>query len=112
MCPRVDSGSKNEYQVNPGGQGGRCVRLTTYNIHVPMSRNLVALNSWNPVSLFRPVIGQLYLFTTIYNIRSVVRIPIGTRNFSLLQTAQTGSKQPPIFWVHLFFSNGLNVAGA
>jgi hypothetical protein len=22
--------SKNEYQVNPGGKGGRCVRLTTY----------------------------------------------------------------------------------
>jgi hypothetical protein len=27
MCPGVDSASKNEYQVNPGGKGGRCVRL-------------------------------------------------------------------------------------
>jgi hypothetical protein len=29
MCPGVDLASKNEYQVNPGGKGGRCVRLTT-----------------------------------------------------------------------------------
>jgi hypothetical protein len=47
MCPRVDSASENEYQVNPGGKGGQCVRLTAYHLHVPMSRNLVALNSWN-----------------------------------------------------------------
>jgi hypothetical protein len=65
MCPGVDSASKNEFQVNPGGKGGRCVRLTTYHLHVPMSRNLGALTSWNPVGLFRPVMGQLYLFTLI-----------------------------------------------
>jgi hypothetical protein len=29
MRPGVDSASKNEYQANPGGKGGRCVRLTT-----------------------------------------------------------------------------------
>jgi hypothetical protein len=62
MCPGVDSASENEYQVNPGGKGGRCVRLTTYHLHVPMSRNLGALTSWNPVGLFRPVMGQLYLY--------------------------------------------------
>jgi hypothetical protein len=61
MCPGIDSASENEYQVNPGGKGGRCVRLTTYHLHVPMSRNLRALTSWNPVGLFRPVMGQLYL---------------------------------------------------
>jgi hypothetical protein len=27
-----------------------------------MSRNLGALTFWNPVGLFRPVIGQLYLY--------------------------------------------------
>jgi len=27
MCPGVDSASKNEYQVNTEGKGGRCVRL-------------------------------------------------------------------------------------
>jgi hypothetical protein len=57
--------SKNEYQVNPGGKCGRCVRLTTYRLHVPMSRNLGALTSWNPVGLFRLVmvqIGKLHTF--------------------------------------------------
>jgi hypothetical protein len=62
MCPGVDSASKYECQVNPGGKGGRCVRLTTYHVHVPMSRNLGALTFWNPVGLFRPVMGQLYLY--------------------------------------------------
>jgi hypothetical protein len=62
MCPGVNSGSKNEYQVNPGGKGGQCVRLTTYHPHVPMSRNLGALTSRNPVGLFRPVMGHLYLY--------------------------------------------------
>jgi hypothetical protein len=59
MCPGVDSASKNEYQVNPGDKGGRCVKLTTYHLHVPMSRNLGTLTSWNPMGLFRPVMGQL-----------------------------------------------------
>jgi hypothetical protein len=57
----VDSASKNEYQAKPGGKGGWCVRLTTYHFHVPMSRNLGALTSWNPVGMFRPIMGQLYL---------------------------------------------------
>jgi hypothetical protein len=61
MFPGVDWASKNEYQVNPGGKGGLCVRLKTYHLHVPMSRNLGALTSWNPVGLFRPVMGRLYL---------------------------------------------------
>jgi hypothetical protein len=60
MCPGVDSASKNEYQVKPGGKGGRCVRLTNYHLHLPMSRNLVALTSWKPVGLFRPVMGQFF----------------------------------------------------
>jgi hypothetical protein len=37
ICPGVESASKNEYRVNPGGKGGRCVRQTTYHLHVPMS---------------------------------------------------------------------------
>jgi hypothetical protein len=61
-CPGVDSASKNDYQVNPGGKGGRCPRLTIYHLRMPMSRNLGALTSWNPLGLFRPVMGQLYLF--------------------------------------------------
>jgi hypothetical protein len=66
MCPGVDSASKNDYQVNPAGKGGRCVRLTTYHVHVQMSRNLGALTCWNPVGLFRPVMGQLYLYLYLY----------------------------------------------
>jgi hypothetical protein len=61
MRPGFDSASENEYQANPGGKGGRCVRLTTYHLHVPMSRNLGALTSWNPAGLFRPLMGRLYL---------------------------------------------------
>jgi hypothetical protein len=51
--------SKNKYQVNPASKGGRCVRLTTYHLHVPMSRNLGALTSWNPVGIFRHVMGLI-----------------------------------------------------
>jgi hypothetical protein len=29
-----------------------------------MSRNLGALTSWSPVGLFRPVMGQLYFYST------------------------------------------------
>jgi hypothetical protein len=59
MCPGVDLASKNDFQVNPGGKSGRCLRLTNYHFDVPMSRNLGALTSWNPVGLFGPVMGQL-----------------------------------------------------
>jgi hypothetical protein len=52
MFPGVDSASKNEYQVNPGGKGGQFVRLTTYHLRMPKSRNLGALTSWNPAGLF------------------------------------------------------------
>jgi hypothetical protein len=30
ICPGVDSASKTEYQDIPGGEGGRCVGLTTF----------------------------------------------------------------------------------
>ena len=45
----------------PGGKGGRCIRLTTYHHTVPLSRNLGAITSQNPLDLLRPVTGQLYL---------------------------------------------------
>jgi len=34
MCLGANSASKSEYQDIPGGKGGRCVRLTTYHLHV------------------------------------------------------------------------------
>jgi len=52
MCPGVDSFSKNEYQDNPGGKGGRCVGLTTYHLHVPVvkkSRDFNLLEPCGPV---------------------------------------------------------------
>jgi len=55
--PLVNKSTRNI----PGGKGGRCVRLTTYQHTVPMSRNLGALTSEKPMGLFRPVMGQLYL---------------------------------------------------
>ena len=45
--------------VFPGAKGGRCVMLTTYHHPVPLSRNLGALTSWNPLRLSRPVMGLL-----------------------------------------------------
>jgi len=39
------------------------VRLTTYHHPVPLSRNLGALTSWNPLGLSRHVIGLIYFFT-------------------------------------------------
>jgi len=42
------------------GKGGRWVRLTTYHHPVPLSRNLGALTSWNPLGLSRPVMGLLF----------------------------------------------------
>jgi len=48
MCPGVDSASKNEYQVNSGGKGERCVRLTTYHFHVPIVKKSGSLNLLEP----------------------------------------------------------------
>jgi hypothetical protein len=61
--PGVDSASnRNEYQEYfLEVKSGRCVRLTTNHHPVPLSRNLGALTSRNPLGLFRPVMGLLYL---------------------------------------------------
>jgi hypothetical protein len=43
-----------------GRKGGRCVRRTTYQHPVPLSRNLGTLTSWNPLGPSGPVTGLLY----------------------------------------------------
>jgi len=48
MCPRVDSASKSEYQDNPAGKGGSCVRLTIYQLHVPIVKKSGGLNLLEP----------------------------------------------------------------
>jgi len=62
--PGVDSASnRNEYrEYFLGVKCGRCVRLTTYQHPVPLSRNLGALTSWNALGLSRPVMGTALLF--------------------------------------------------
>ena len=58
--PGIDSRCRRDFsQDTPGGKGGRCVRLINHHLHVPASRNLGVLTSWNLVGLFRPVMGQL-----------------------------------------------------
>jgi len=67
----VDSASnRNEHQEYfLRGKGGRCVRLTTYHHPLPLSRNLGALTSWNPLGLSRHVMGLLYLYQ--YSVQSL-----------------------------------------
>jgi hypothetical protein len=48
MCPGIDLASKNECQDNPPGKGSRCVRLTTYHLHVPIVKKSGALNLLEP----------------------------------------------------------------
>jgi hypothetical protein len=47
--PVFDSTFKNEYQYTHGVKDRRFVWLTTYHLQVPMSRNLEALTSQNPL---------------------------------------------------------------
>jgi hypothetical protein len=43
--------------------------LTTYHHPVPLSQNLGALTSWNPLRLSRPVMELLYLYLfTVINV--------------------------------------------
>ena len=44
------------------GEGGRCLRLTTYHHPVQLSQNLGTLTSWNPLGPSGPVTGLLYLY--------------------------------------------------
>jgi hypothetical protein len=65
MCPGVDSASKNEYQETAGGKGGRCVRLTTFHLHVPNVEKIRSLNLPDPLGQLRPVDGKLYLYNIL-----------------------------------------------
>jgi len=61
MCPGADSASKSEYHDIPRGKGGRCIRLTTYHLNVPIVKKSGGLNLMEPCGLLSPVKGQLYL---------------------------------------------------
>jgi len=56
-----NSASKNEYWDNIGGKGGRCIRLTTYHLHVPIVKKSGGLNLLEPCGPVQAC--KLYLFT-------------------------------------------------
>ena len=78
----------------PGGKGGRCVRLTTYHHTVPLSRNLGALTSQNPLGLHRPVMGELYLLPP----RRQFRICL----FSAVPNSESGDYDLPLIYSCIF----------
>jgi len=63
MCPGADSASESEYQDIPGGKGGRCVRLTTYHIHVPVVKKSGGLNLLEPCGAVQASNGRALPFT-------------------------------------------------
>jgi len=62
MCPGVDSASKNEYQVIPGGKDGRCLRVTTLPPPCAECQKFWSLNLPETPKATRPVVGLLHLF--------------------------------------------------
>ena len=98
--PGVDSASnRNEYQEYfRGGKGGRYVKLATCHHPVPLSRNLGALNSLNPLGLSRPVMGLIYLHI-LYIIMTCGRWT-PTPLYALM--AWTGRSLPSIWGMQMF----------
>ena len=59
--PWVDSApSENEYQDNPGGEGGRCVRLTTLPPYCAVVKKSRSLNFLDLSGSAWPVTGVLF----------------------------------------------------
>jgi len=63
MYPGVNSASKNEYRDTPGGKGGRCVRLTTYHLDVPIVEKSVGRNLLEPCGPVQAYNGTALPFT-------------------------------------------------
>jgi len=60
MRTGVDSASINEYQDNPRGKDGRCVRLTTYHLHVPNVKKSRGPNLMEPCGPVRACNGTAF----------------------------------------------------
>jgi len=70
MCPGADSASKSEYQGTPSGKGGRCVRLTTYHLHVPIAKKSGGLNLLEPCGPVQASNGTAFTFgVTVFWVR-------------------------------------------
>ena len=65
VCRGDDSASKNEYQDIPGGEGGRCVRVTTLPPSCAECLLICSLNRPEPSGPHRPVIGGCFAFAPI-----------------------------------------------
>jgi hypothetical protein len=78
MCPGVESASKNEYLGTPGGEGGRCVRVTT--LPPSQCRKLRKSGALNFIGQVRPIARKLYHFI----------INAGRRDSVLLRAGRSG----------------------
>ena len=67
MCSGVDSASKNEYQVIPGGKGGPWVRVTTLPPSCAECLVIWSLNRPEPSGPHRPVIGIKKIINVNFN---------------------------------------------
>ena len=80
VCHGVDSASKNEYQDNPGGKGGRCLRVTTLPPSCAECLVIWSLNRPEPSGSHRPVIGIALPF---YLLRVYIELHFITSNFTI-----------------------------
>jgi hypothetical protein len=62
MCLGVDIASKNEYQDTPGSKAGRCVRLTTYHLHVSNVKKIRGLNLPDSQGPVQACSGKILLY--------------------------------------------------
>ena len=64
--------------------------VTVLGYPVPLSRNLGALTSWNPLGLSRPVMGLLYLYFTLPGSKIFAFYINGVLNFKCPATGPKG----------------------
>ena len=92
MCPGVDAASKNEYQDNPGGKGGRCLRPTTYHLHVPIVKKSGDLNLLEPCGPVQACNGTALPF---YNIPILLLLLLLLLFFSLSDLSMNSIRHIP-----------------
>jgi len=66
MCLGADSVSKSEYQNIPEDKGGRCVRLTTYHLHMPSIKKSAGLNIPEPCGPVQACNGTAFTIMLCY----------------------------------------------
>ena len=84
MCPGADSASKNEDQDIRGGKGGRCVRLTTYHIHVPIVKKSGGLNLLEHCGPAQACNGTALAFFHPFTLSQATKVLRESRGIALL----------------------------